>query len=93
MTLIAFYRDRKIKKQLLKTTFQNPNYHQCHSLARALTHLTYGHVMPRELKAIDSENANNLQNDMWRSVQLTKSLAAPDHPFHKVRWLFGWLVG
>lgn len=37
----------------------------------------------RELKAVDSENSKNKQNDFWRSFQLMKSLAREDHPFHK----------
>jgi insulysin len=37
----------------------------------------------RETKAVDSENAKNLQNDMWRNHQLYKSLSSADHPFHK----------
>mmetsp|Transcript_35440 Transcript_35440/g.99870 ORF Transcript_35440/g.99870 Transcript_35440/m.99870 type:complete len:1027 (-) Transcript_35440:134-3214(-) len=37
----------------------------------------------RERKAVDSENAKNLQSDGWRILQLTKSLAASEHPFHK----------
>ena len=37
----------------------------------------------RELKAVNSENAKNLLNDMWRSFQLQKSTADPDHPFSK----------
>ena len=37
----------------------------------------------RELNAIESENSKNLQNDMWRSFQLEKSLSSPEHPFHK----------
>ncbi len=37
----------------------------------------------RELQAVDSEHAKNLQNDSWREFQLSKSLARPDHPFSK----------
>ena len=37
----------------------------------------------RELKAVDSENAKNLQSDNWRLMQLYKSAANPKHPFHK----------
>ena len=37
----------------------------------------------RELKAVDSENAKNLQADNWRLMQLYKSTADPAHPFHK----------
>ena len=36
----------------------------------------------RELLAVDSENAKNLQNDSWRLYQLTKSLSKKDHPFN-----------
>jgi insulysin len=35
----------------------------------------------RELRAVDSENNKNLQNDVWRMHQLDKSLANPKHPF------------
>lgn len=37
----------------------------------------------REVCAVDSENAKNLQNDFWRMFQLQKSLCREDHPFHK----------
>ena len=37
----------------------------------------------RELQAVDSEHAKNLQNDTWREFQLMKSLARNDHPFSK----------
>ncbi|CAN0212642.1 unnamed protein product, partial [Phaeothamnion confervicola] len=41
----------------------------------------------RELGAIDSENAKNLQNDGFRrgfrAYQLEKSRANPEHPYHK----------
>ena len=37
----------------------------------------------RELNAVHSENGKNLLNDMWRSFQLQKSTADPDHPFSK----------
>jgi len=37
----------------------------------------------RELQAVDSEHAKNLQADYWRSFQLLKSLAKPTHPFSK----------
>jgi len=36
----------------------------------------------KELKAIDSENAKNYQNDYWKKHQLLKSLADPKHPFN-----------
>jgi insulysin len=37
----------------------------------------------RELNAVNSEHEKNLQNDMWRSFQLSKALCRPDHPFAK----------
>lgn len=37
----------------------------------------------REIRAVDSENKKNLQNDTWRLYQLEKSLSSPVHPFHK----------
>jgi len=37
----------------------------------------------REIKAVDSENKKNLQNDVWRLYQLEKSLSNPVHPYHK----------
>jgi insulysin len=37
----------------------------------------------RELQAVESEHAKNVQNDHWRQFQLYKQLAQPSHPFHK----------
>ncbi|GBG31508.1 Insulin-degrading enzyme [Hondaea fermentalgiana] len=37
----------------------------------------------RELNAVDSEHAKNLQDDMWRLFQLEKTTSNPNHPFHK----------
>lgn len=37
----------------------------------------------REIKAVDSEHQKNLQNDGWRLLQLRRSLAKSDHPYHK----------
>eukprot|EP00467_Chlorarachnion_reptans_P001150 CAMPEP_0114521978 /NCGR_PEP_ID=MMETSP0109-20121206/20500_1 /TAXON_ID=29199 /ORGANISM="Chlorarachnion reptans, Strain CCCM449" /LENGTH=994 /DNA_ID=CAMNT_0001703171 /DNA_START=54 /DNA_END=3038 /DNA_ORIENTATION=+ len=37
----------------------------------------------REMKAVHSENAQNLLNDAWRQYQLVKSTSNPDHPFSK----------
>ncbi|CAM0883350.1 unnamed protein product [Alopecurus aequalis] len=37
----------------------------------------------REIKAVDSENKNNLLSDGWRMYQLEKHLASKDHPYHK----------
>uniref|UniRef100_A0A0B7KQ84 Uncharacterized protein n=1 Tax=Bionectria ochroleuca TaxID=29856 RepID=A0A0B7KQ84_BIOOC len=38
-------------------------------------------TLDRELKAVDSENKKNLQNDTWRLRQLDKSLSNPRHPY------------
>ncbi|KAL1844376.1 hypothetical protein VTJ49DRAFT_55 [Mycothermus thermophilus] len=38
-------------------------------------------TLDRELRAVDSENKKNLQNDQWRLHQLKKSLSNPKHPF------------
>mmetsp|Transcript_40178 Transcript_40178/g.45725 ORF Transcript_40178/g.45725 Transcript_40178/m.45725 type:complete len:944 (+) Transcript_40178:191-3022(+) len=40
-------------------------------------------ALDRERQAVDSEHAKNLQSDMWRTYQLTKSLASSDHPYSK----------
>jgi insulysin len=37
----------------------------------------------RELQAVDNENTKNLQADNWRTYQLLKSLAHPNHPLNK----------
>ncbi|KAJ4178578.1 metalloprotease [Fusarium falciforme] len=42
-------------------------------------------TLERELKAVDSENKKNLQNDTWRLHQLEKSLSNPNHPFYYFR--------
>ena len=34
------------------------------------------------MQAVDSENKKNLQSDVWRLMQLNKSLANPEHPYH-----------
>ncbi|KKZ60738.1 insulysin [[Emmonsia] crescens] len=39
-------------------------------------------TLDRELRAVDSENKKNLQNDAWRLLQLNKSLSNPKHPYH-----------
>ncbi|KAI0815411.1 peptidase M16 inactive domain-containing protein [Xylaria sp. FL0064] len=38
-------------------------------------------TLDRELRAIDSENKNNLQSDQWRLEQLEKSQSNPKHPY------------
>ena len=38
-------------------------------------------TLDRELRAVDSENKKNLQNDTWRLSQLNKSLSNPDYPY------------
>ena len=35
----------------------------------------------RELNAVHSEHAKNLQSDLWRGMQVVKSLARNDHPY------------
>jgi len=37
----------------------------------------------REMQAVDSEHAKNLQSDFWRAFQLNKSLCKKSHPFSK----------
>lgn len=37
----------------------------------------------REIRAVDSENKNNLQNDLWRLHQIERSLSNPAHPNSK----------
>lgn len=39
-------------------------------------------TLDREIKAVDSENKKNLQNDTWRLHQLNKNLANPKHPYN-----------
>lgn len=36
----------------------------------------------REIKAVDSENKKNLQNDLWRMYQLDKLTSNPNHPYN-----------
>jgi secreted Zn-dependent insulinase-like peptidase len=43
-----------------------------------------GSATGRELNAIESENAKNLQSDGFRLYQLQKSRANDKHPYHKV---------
>ena len=38
-------------------------------------------TLDRELRAVDSENKKNLQNDTWRLSQLEKALSNPKHPY------------
>ncbi|KHN95135.1 a-pheromone processing metallopeptidase Ste23 [Metarhizium album ARSEF 1941] len=38
-------------------------------------------TVDRELQAVNEENNKNLQNDIWRLYQLSKSLANPEHPY------------
>lgn len=38
-------------------------------------------TLDRELRAVDSENKKNLQSDMWRLYQLSKTLSNPKHPY------------
>ncbi|KAG6018861.1 hypothetical protein E4U41_003534 [Claviceps citrina] len=43
--------------------------------------LFLSNTLDRELRAVDSENKKNLQNDRWRLHQLEKSLSNPGHPY------------
>lgn len=36
----------------------------------------------REIRAVDSENKKNLQNDLWRMYQLDKLTSNPNHPYN-----------
>lgn len=36
----------------------------------------------REIRAVDSENKKNLQNDLWRMYQLDKLTSNPEHPYN-----------
>lgn len=76
------------------TSTENTNYYfdvLADHLEKALDHFSAFFVCPlftesatsRELEAVNSENAKNLLADMWRSFQLQKSTADPDHPFSK----------
>ncbi|KAJ5669201.1 hypothetical protein N7462_010271 [Penicillium macrosclerotiorum] len=40
-------------------------------------------TLDRELRAVDSENKKNLQNDTWRLEQLGRSTSNEKHPIHK----------
>ncbi|KAL4805035.1 Metalloenzyme, LuxS/M16 peptidase-like protein [Aspergillus unguis] len=39
-------------------------------------------TLDREMRAVDSENKKNLQSDLWRLMQLNKSLSNPEHPYN-----------
>ncbi|KKK23045.1 hypothetical protein ARAM_006420 [Aspergillus rambellii] len=39
-------------------------------------------TLDREMRAVDSENKKNLQSDLWRLMQLNKSLSNPAHPYN-----------
>ena len=76
------------------TAAEDTNYHfdvNCGDFADALDRFAQFFVAPlisedgvsREMKAVDSENSKNLSSDVWRSMQLWKHLAKPDHVFHK----------
>lgn len=38
-------------------------------------------TLERELQAVNSENNKNLRSDLWRDMQLNKSLSNPKHPY------------
>lgn len=75
------------------TSSQDTNYYfevGSHSLEGALDRFAQFFISPlfskdckdREIRAVDSENKKNLQNDNWRLHQLDKSLTSPAHPYH-----------
>eukprot|EP01043_Picozoa_sp_COSAG02_P003721 COSAG02_NODE_93_length_37477_cov_78.101129_6_plen_387_part_00 len=74
------------------TSMENTNYYfdvQQEHFPGALDRFAQFFIKPlftkdatdRELNAIESENSKNLQNDMWRSFQLEKSLSSPERAF------------
>eukprot|EP00928_Gymnodinium_smaydae_P079255 TRINITY_DN63228_c0_g1_i1.p1 TRINITY_DN63228_c0_g1~~TRINITY_DN63228_c0_g1_i1.p1 ORF type:complete len:1189 (-),score=221.31 TRINITY_DN63228_c0_g1_i1:30-3209(-) len=40
-------------------------------------------AVDRELRAVDSESTNYAADETWRRMQVMKSFAAPEHPFHR----------
>jgi len=76
------------------TDMESTNYHfdvSSDNLEGALDRFAQFFIAPlfqpdsteRELQAVDSEHAKNLQSDVWRNLQLAKSLCRDSHPFSK----------
>lgn len=76
------------------TASENTNYYfeiNFDSLKQALDRFSGFFTCPlfndastdKEINAVDSENKKNLQNDIWRSYQLDKSISNYNHPYHK----------
>ena len=76
------------------TSAENTNYYfdiQADHLEEALDVFAQFFIAPlfddsctdRELRAVDSENKKNLQQDHWRLYQLEKDLSNPGHPYRK----------
>ena len=76
------------------TSMENTNYFfdvQPRFFSEALDRFAQFFIAPlfsisgteREVHAVESENAKNLQSDTWRMFQLVQGLANSTHPFHK----------
>ncbi|VVB06044.1 unnamed protein product [Arabis nemorensis] len=76
------------------TSNEDTNYHfdiNTDSFDEALDRFAQFFIKPlmsadavmREIKAVDSENTNNLLTDSMRMFQLHKHLSREDHPYHK----------
>ncbi|CAH2063828.1 unnamed protein product [Thlaspi arvense] len=76
------------------TSTEDTNYHfdvNTDSFDEALDRFAQFFIKPlmsadatmREIKAVDSENQQNLLSDSWRMTQLQKHLSREDHPYHK----------
>ncbi|KAF3442699.1 hypothetical protein FNV43_RR16616 [Rhamnella rubrinervis] len=76
------------------TSGDNTNYHfdvNCDGFEEALDRFAQFFIKPlmkadattREIKAVDSENQNNLLSDAWRLNQLQRHLSLESHPYHK----------
>ena len=64
--------------------YPKPRVHPPHRFAQFfLSPLFTASATEREVDAVNSENTNNLNNDMWRGFQLAKSMAKPGHPYAK----------
>ncbi|RDW92852.1 a-pheromone processing metallopeptidase Ste23 [Aspergillus mulundensis] len=66
-----------------KTDGRSPLYGALDRFAQFfISPLFLENTLDREMRAVDSENKKNLQSDLWRLMQLNKSLSNPDHPYN-----------
>ncbi|KAL4904401.1 hypothetical protein BDW74DRAFT_178981 [Aspergillus multicolor] len=66
-----------------KTDGRSPLYGALDRFAQFfISPLFLENTLDREMRAVDSENKKNLQSDVWRLMQLNKSLSNPDHPYN-----------